>query len=84
MAAAGNLNQMQLRQALPSRGRLLLLLQEVQAYLQAEDGPENTDKLGEQMQNPKSIFTSNKSPVILQLTAMRILTCYGVGTDQYL
>lgn len=67
----------------PFRGSGPLLLQEVRANPQAEHDPENADELGKQMQNPKSMFTSNKSPAILQLTAVRILTCYGVGTDQY-
>lgn len=40
--------------------------------------PRNTNKLGMQMQNPKSIFTSNKSPAVLQLTAMRVRTRYGM------
>lgn len=41
--------------------------------------PRNTNKLGMQMQNPKTISTGNKSPAVLQLTAVRILSCYGMG-----
>lgn len=47
--------------------------------------PENPNKLGMQMQKSEKLFSLVINHLqFLQLTAVRILTCYGVGTDQYL